>query len=89
MIPTNVALRVIFLDEPINHARGHEGKTQALGVGYQYDLSKRTALYSSLTRFKNEGVGYAARGAGVLPANLVTGDDRNITEFVAGVRHSF
>ena len=36
-----------------------DGKTQAFGVGYQYDLSKRTALYSSVTRFKNDGVGYA------------------------------
>lgn len=66
-----------------------EGKTQALGLGYQYDLSKRTALYSSLTRFKNEGTGYANRWAGTLPAGLTSAGDRNITEVVAGVRHSF
>lgn len=66
-----------------------DGKTQALGVGYQYDLSKRTALYSSLTRFKNDGVGYAARSAAAVPAGLTTSGDRNITEFVSGIRHSF
>ncbi len=66
-----------------------EGKTQALGLGYQYDLSKRTALYSSLTRFKNDGTGYANRWAGSMPASLTTTTDRNITEVVAGVRHSF
>lgn len=66
-----------------------DGKTQALGVGYQYDLSKRTALYSSLTRFKNEGVGYAARSAAAVPAGLTATGQGNITEFVSGIRHSF
>jgi predicted porin len=66
-----------------------EGKTQALGAGYQYDLSKRTAIYSSLTRFKNEGTGYANRWATSVPANLTSTSDRNITELALGVRHSF
>lgn len=66
-----------------------DGKTQAFGVGYQYDLSKRTALYSSVTRFKNDGVGYVNRAAGSIPAGLTSATDRNLTEFVAGVRHSF
>jgi predicted porin len=66
-----------------------EGKTQAFGVGYQYDLSKRTALYSSVTRFKNEGVGYTSRAAGTIPVGLTDADHRNLTEVVAGIRHSF
>lgn len=66
-----------------------DGKTQAFGVGYQYDLSKRTALYSSVTRFKNEGVGYVGRAAGTIPVGLTTANDRNLTEFVTGIRHSF
>src|SRR6218665_421692 len=66
-----------------------DGKTQALCPGYQYNLSKRTALYSSLTRFKNDGVGYAARIAGAVPAALISTGDRTVTEFVTGVRHSF
>lgn len=66
-----------------------DGKTQAFGVGYQYDLSKRTNLYSSLTRFKNDGVGYASRAAGTIPAGLTNAVDRNLTEVVAGIRHTF
>jgi predicted porin len=65
------------------------GKTQALGVGYQYDLSRRTAVYTSLTRFKNEGTTYANRWATTLPAGLTSAGERNITEFALGVRHSF
>lgn len=66
-----------------------DGKTQAYGVGYQYDFSKRTALYSSLTRFSNEGDGYANRWASAMPAGLSSATDRDITEFVAGIRHTF
>lgn len=68
---------------------GGDGKTQAFGVGYQYDLSRRTALYSSLTQFTNEGTGYANRWASGLPAGLTSASDRDITEVVAGVRHTF
>ncbi len=60
--------------------------TQALGVGYQYDLSKRTALYSSVTHFKNEG---RARWHGGVPAGVATATDSDITEVVLGIRHSF
>lgn len=66
-----------------------DGKTQALGVGYQYDFSKRTALYSALTRFENEGAGYTNRWATSVPAGLSSATDRNITEFAAGIRHTF
>jgi predicted porin len=66
-----------------------DGKTQAFGVGYQYDLSKRTSLYSSLTQFKNDGGGYVARAATSLPAGAVSASDRDLTEFAAGIRHSF
>ena len=68
---------------------GVNGKTQAIGVGYQYDLSKRTALYSSLTHFKNDGAGYAPRIAGSMPAGLTNGGEGNVNEFVTGVRHTF
>lgn len=73
----------------LNKLKDGDGKTQAFGVGYQYDLSKRTALYSSLTQFKNEGDGYANRWATSMPAGLTSASDRDVTELVAGVRHSF
>lgn len=66
-----------------------EGKTQAFGVGYEYGLSKRTTLYSSATRFKNEGAGYVDRAAGLIPVGLTDPSHRNLTEVVAGIRHSF
>jgi predicted porin len=65
------------------------GKTQAFGAGYQYDLSRRSSVYTSLTRFKNEGTGYANRWATSLPATLTSAGERNITEFALGVRHVF
>jgi predicted porin len=65
------------------------GKTQAFGAGYQFDLSRRSAIYTSLTRFKNEGTGYANRWASALPATLTNASERNITEFALGVRHTF
>jgi predicted porin len=66
------------------------GTTKAFGAGYQYDLSRRSAIYTSLTRFKNEGsAGYANRWASALPANLTNAGDRDITELAVGVRHSF
>lgn len=67
----------------------NEGKSQAFGLGYQYDLSKRTALYSSLTRFNNDGGSYVPRAAGGIPAGLINGGERDLTEFVTGIRHSF
>lgn len=73
----------------VSKVKEGDGKTQALGVGYQYDFSKRTALYSSLTQFDNEGAGYTNRWASSVPAGLTSVDDRNITEFVAGIRHTF
>lgn len=73
----------------VSKLKDGDGKTQALGVGYQYDFSKRTAVYTSLTRFENEGVGYTNRWATSVPAGLSSATDRNITEFVAGIRHSF
>ena len=71
----------------VNKPDGSEVDTQAFGVGFQHDLSKRTALYTSLTQFRNDdGVG---RWHGGVPADLISGDDNDITEFVVGVRHSF
>jgi predicted porin len=75
----------------INDARGSlDGRTRALGAGYEYALSKRTSLYTSLTHFKNDGTGYIDRWAsGTVPTGLTSVSDRNITEAVAGIRHTF
>ena len=63
-----------------------------LRVGYEFDFSKRTDLYTSLTRFQSDasasGTFVGRIGAGV-PAGLTTATDRSVTEFVLGVRHTF
>jgi predicted porin len=68
------------------------GKTNAYGVGYEYDFSKRTNLYTSLTRFQNDASAsgtFVGRIGGSTPAGLTTATDRSVTEFVLGVRHLF
>ena len=66
---------------------GEDNKTQALGAGWVYDLSRRSALYSSLTRFKNDD--RAGRFNGAIPDGLAADGDRSITEFALGIRHNF
>jgi predicted porin len=62
--------------------------TDAYGIGYQYDFSKRTAFYTSLNYYDNED--NVARYNSSVPAGIVTlGSDTSITEFLMGVRHSF
>ena len=68
---------------------GAKGRTQAFGGGYQYDLSKRSDLYVMLTRFNNTGTGYTNRYNSAIPAGVTDASHRNITEFMAGVRHAF
>jgi predicted porin len=73
-----------------NSPDANDSNTQALGLGYQYDFSKRTAFYTSLTYFTNDS--NVARWHSALPAgkSLATvNGDNDITEFVAGIRHSF
>ncbi len=68
------------------------GKTNAFGVGYEFDFSKRTNLYTSFTRFQNDASpngAFVGRVGGSVPAGLTTATDRSVSEFVLGVRHSF
>jgi len=68
------------------------GKTNAYGLGYQFDFSKRTDLYSSITRFQNDASANGAflgRVGAAVPAGLTTTTDRAVNEFVLGIRHTF
>ena len=56
-----------------------------IGLGYQYDLSKRTALYGSYGNLKNEGSSRFDIGSG--PA--LTASDQKSAGLAVGVRHSF
>ncbi|HEY4081495.1 MAG TPA: porin [Burkholderiaceae bacterium] len=71
---------------------GANNKTQALGAGWVYDLSRRSALYTSLTRYKNDdraGTAGLGRFNGAVPPGVTVPADNSITEFALGVRHSF
>ncbi len=71
---------------------GADNGTKAFGVGWVYSLSKRSALYSSLTRFDNEGQagsGGLGRFNSAIPAAVTTAGDNKLTEFVLGMRHTF
>ena len=68
------------------------GKTNAFGVGYEYDFSKRTNLYTSLTHFQNDASpngAFTGRIGAAIPSGLTTATDRTVNEFVLGMRHSF
>ena len=71
-----------------NNAVGaQDSKLNAVGVGYQYDFSKRTSLYTSATHFQNKGDGVGHYNSSI--AGLTTAADKNINEFALGVRHTF
>jgi predicted porin len=86
---TNNLVRLQYVD---NNPEGSDNNSRALGLGYQYDFSRRTAFYTSVTRFRNEdnaGSSGLGRWNAGLPAGLTVAGNNDITEFVAGVRHSF
>jgi predicted porin len=71
---------------------GADNTTNVFALGYQYDLSKRTALYTTLTRFKNganAGTGRLGRFNSAVPLGLTGPGDSDISEFTAGMRHIF
>ena len=67
--------------------KGSSNDAQQLSVGYQYDLSKRTAVYTTVSYLKNKN------GSGVsLVANGLSnpaGAGNNQTGLQIGVRHAF
>lgn len=60
---------------------------QQLSLGYQYDLSKRTAVYGTVAFLKNKN--NSARGLGGSGLALGTATGENQTGFQVGVRHAF
>lgn len=61
-----------------------------IGVGYQYDLSKRTALYGTVAQVDNEaGSGFTASASGVAPTAAQIARGFKSTGYEFGIRHSF
>jgi predicted porin len=60
-----------------------DAKTNKLALGYVHNLSKRTALYTTVARVKNSG------GATQALNGAVTGANTSSSGFDLGLRHSF
>jgi predicted porin len=70
-----------------NLAGSSAQKASQVALGYQYDLSKRTALYAAYSRISNDTrVRFAVAGA---PAFGGTASKPSSTGYEFGVRHSF
>jgi len=83
----------LFKTQWVQNKQTHlsDSTTNAYGLGYQYDFTKRTALYSWLTRFQNgsNAGGGLGRYNTSIPTGLTTVGDDNLTEFTVGFRHFF
>jgi predicted porin len=85
-------IRAQWVENDPNKNNLNLGKTNAYGVGYEFDFSKRTDLYTSFTRFENDkspSGTFVGRIGAAVPAGLTIATDRSVSEFVLGVRHSF
>jgi predicted porin len=64
-----------------------------LAAGYVYDLSKRTALYTTVARISNgPGTQFTVGGQGTGPSMLVSGQfltGQTSTGYEVGIRHCF
>lgn len=58
-------------------------KSNKIALGYVHNLSKRTALYTTVARVKNKGGGNLSLGGAITAAN------QSSTGFDLGVRHAF
>ena len=62
---------------------GLDPETKKMAIGYVHNLSKRTALYATYARVKNDG------GATTALNGAVTGANRDSSGYDLGIRHSF
>jgi predicted porin len=77
-------VRVSYVDANAKGGTIANDDASQFAIGYVHNLSKRTALYSTVARVSNEG---AARFAVASSPTLVAGEDSTGFEF--GIRHAF
>jgi predicted porin len=69
------------------------GSARMLALGYVYDLSKRTAIYTTAARISNSaGTQFTVGGQGNGPSMLVNGQflaGQTSTGYEVGIRHRF
>ncbi|HET8748306.1 MAG TPA: porin [Ramlibacter sp.] len=64
---------------------GDDPKARQVALGYVHNLSKRTAIYTTVAHVRNDNGARVSLNGAVLGA----GNDRNSTGFDLGIRHSF
>jgi predicted porin len=80
------SIKASYSESEIDRVGLSGAKAKQFAIGYQYDLSKRTALYATYSAVDNDGgLNYTASGSG--PAPIDTGFKSTGYEF--GVRHAF
>ena len=76
------------------HNNGVSGTTADLfGIGYVYNLSKRTAMYGAVAHIKNGSATNYGTGAGNadtgVNAGFVVSGGSSVNSFQVGLRHGF
>lgn len=64
-------------------------RTEGLGVGYEYSLSKRTTLYTGLTYFRNQDNAGLGRASFSIPTGVTSTTDNDLTQWIGGMRFTF
>ncbi|MGR4869510.1 porin [Variovorax sp. LARHSF232] len=64
-------------------------RTEGLGIGYEYSLSKRTTLYTGVSYFRNQDGAGLGRASFSIPSGITSGTDNDLTQWVGGMRFSF
>lgn len=77
-------LRASFVDVD---RKNSANDAQKLAIGYVYDLSKRTAIYTTYAHVKNKGL--AAYGAAPGGLSFEQAAGKNVNGYEFGIRHSF
>lgn len=73
----------------LNDKRASNADTTSYGLAYAYPLSKRTGLYTVLTRFSNSGTAQAAPGGNGYLGGVTATAGTDSTSIALGMRHSF
>ncbi|SFM87873.1 porin [Variovorax sp. OV329] len=64
-------------------------RTEGLGVGYEYSLSKRTTLYTGLTYFRNQEGAGLGRASFSIPSGITSTTENDLTQWIGGMRFTF
>ncbi|MCY7315270.1 MAG: porin [Rubrivivax sp.] len=79
-------LKVSYGDASSN---GTDRDATQIAVGYQYDLSKRTAIYATASRINNDGNAVTGARVAVGSGPALQSGGQTSTGYNLGVRHSF